>query len=239
MNPKERIPTEPILPSDVRYALQYREAKLGKSEISDLARNGFPEDAFYFIMKSHSDNPELQMQILSEFYAMVRGDGDQDPDTLKSFLEKQLETFVEGRLVKGAKVAQHSRQGLELWRNLYKKKAIESANRINPTFIAGHSTFFGLAPFVREHDQAEKELHILMPEHFANEDYDSCGYVLRDGSVLYLPKDFIRPEDAIIIDDVKNTGKVEKNIRDFWLQSESAPEPSFEYLDNVGGHHMV
>lgn len=50
------VPQERILPSDVRYALQYREAALGPSEVLDLVRNGFEREAAYMALKALKDD---------------------------------------------------------------------------------------------------------------------------------------------------------------------------------------
>jgi hypothetical protein len=223
---------EALLPSDVRYALRYREAQLGKSELLDLVRNGLADEALYLLLKIQNDDPLAQAEIMAVVSQSVIENRSPEVEVLRPFLESYINQLDGEKTVNAMKLAQHSRQGFELWRGLYRNKAKMAALRDNPTYILGNSMFFGLTSFIYEHERVAKDLNILMPNQIKDEQNKNCGYVMLEGSVLVVPKGFQRENNAVIIDDVHNTGETEKLVRDFWLKQNSAPEPAFEYVSH-------
>jgi hypothetical protein len=229
-----QTPTEKVLPSDVRYAMQYKEAKLGRSEILDLANNGFSQEGLYLLLKAAVATPTLQREFIEALVAEVSTatlDTDSE-QALRVFVAEQVSKLPEEAVVDAMKLAQYSRQGFELWHKKFADAARESASRFNPTYIVGHSMFTGLAAFMSEHTQAQKPLHILLPSWIEDTTEQSCGYVIVDGEVLLLYKDFTREADAIIIDDVKNTGETEQTLTAFWSEQAAGEVPAFQYISS-------
>src|SRR5690349_18423321 len=64
-------PDMKILPSDVRYALQYGQALLGKNEIEALVLNNFPTEAMYLTLKGLKESPEEQKSLLEKYVSSV------------------------------------------------------------------------------------------------------------------------------------------------------------------------
>lgn len=229
-NTSEPQPVERILPSDVRYALQYKGAQFGTEEIKALAMNGYEREASYVALKALQRNPEAQQATLQNIVSLVRTSSERQAALreviLKAVSEKDLFD------VNGAKIAQLSRQGIETWHAKYEKLAQDLAQRSEPVFLVGYATLIGLEDFVREFQKVGKDFYVLRPESFNSEEEMSCGYLVSStGGVQSLPRDFSRPVDAVIVDDVKNTGAAEKAVADFWGANPTHASPTFVYLD--------
>lgn len=231
----EAVPSRPtILPSDVRYALRYREARLGVSEILDLAHNGFEEEAAYVFLKAAARDTQLQHALLGELVAAIGAHPAAPHEAVRGRILAHAPQLPPDTQVDAMKLAQYSRQGFEQWRTLFAAKAQEAAARPAPTYLIGHSMFSALIPFVQAHAHARKPLSILMPDMLADAAQPACGYRIQDGTVVLLPKDFAREAGAAIIDDVRNTGATAEAITRFWHASPAAPAPTFEYVSVTG-----
>ncbi len=231
----EKAVASAILPSDVRYALQYREANLGKSEILDLALNRFEDESLYAFLKALSGLSDVQKNALTKIVAEIKDmDEEQGKDAIRDFVQTNMPSVPESAKVGMMKLGQYSRQGFEEWRRRYAEEAQKAALRAEPTVIVGHSMFMGLRSFVRAHQLAHKPLYILMPHMIDDTDSTTCGYIITNGVVEFLPKDFARPENAIIIDDVKNKGETEREVQAFWQTSPVSGVPTFSFLSVTG-----
>ena len=181
-----------ILPFDVRYALEYRGAKLGVEEIRALTNDAFLEVGGYLVAKALRDDPDTHHAFLSRYMAALRVGRQESLDAV----EKALGDMSSTTQVEGAKVAQLNRQGLPMWREEYRRvvKDLHDQNR-HPALLA-HSTFIGLPEFLatQHFDKDGKGFDVLVPEWFEQE---RVGYSVRpsdEGRVdlRFLQSDFER-----------------------------------------------
>ena len=229
----ERGQVERVLPSDVRYALQYREARLRASEISDLAKNGFENEALYLSLKVAVVDPELQlslMQNLFEDLAHVKSsEKAATQKILQSFVLRELNRLPREFTVHAGKLAQLSRQGFNFWHKIYRECAKKNAMSPAQTYLVGHAPFIGLVPFIQEYARTGKELRIFIPDFIQNPESPICGYrIVTD--VEFLSKEFNRTKDAVVIDDTRHTGNSNRKIEAFWSCGGVYPSPQFEFL---------
>jgi hypothetical protein len=224
--------TSRMLPFDVRYAMQYREAKLGPSEILDLANNRLEHEGLYVLLKAASTSLDKQAALLNALVQTVINTEENNSidEVLQTFIKQHISELPTDAAADSMKLAQYSRQGFELWRSKFLEAARLAAGRKNPTYLVGHSMFMGLTEFITEHAKVKKPLHVLMPHLIEDSDNSFCGYVIIDNDTLLLGKDFIRENGAIIIDDVRNTGETEETVRMFWNQQATDTDPEFEYV---------
>lgn len=228
-------PSERLLPSDVRYALKYREANLNPSEVLDLARNGFEREGLYLALKGLKDDPDAQLEALGRIAARASDtDRPVSLEDIGSEIERIAPALPKDVAVAGMKLAQLSRQGFEFWHERYRDSAERYAADPDATFIVGHSMFVGLADFVAAHAKAGKRLHVLMPDFIEEPGSTHAGYRIEGGTASFLEKDFERGAHAIVIDDVLNTGKTTAFLKDFWTEGGKHEAPRFEYLA-IGG----
>lgn len=225
------MPQERILPSDVRYALQYREAALGPSEVLDLVRNGFEREATYMALKALKDNPEAQRTAIEH---IASASLHSESTNLRSSLKEQVELLVPmlppETKVAGMKLAQLSRQGFSHWEKIYQDASERYAKNQEATYLVGHSMFVGLGEFVRSHAEHEKPLHVLMPDFIKEPSLAMAGYRIEGDSVSFLQKDFERDAQAIVLDDMLTTGETTRLLGEFWESEGVYALPKFEYL---------
>lgn len=234
---ENREPAERVLPSDIRFALQYREARLTNENILDLNRNGFENEALYLLMKATESDPKQQLQFMSDLVGeLTQKEGREGvvsaslKDQVKNFLNHAITQLPQDTIVLGGKLAQLSRQGFEHWENLYVQAAERHARSTASTFLVGHATFIGLASFIDSHTKAGKPLQILIPPFINDPSSDICGYRIQDQSVQTLKKDFPRDLPAVVIDDTRKTGNSSKNIERFWTARGAYQPPHLEFL---------
>lgn len=116
-------PHERILPSDVRYALQYKEGELTVFEVLDLVENGFEQEALYLILKSSASTPELQRRFIEQIVTLVlTSENTVINESLRSNLRSMLTQLSPDSTVDAHKVGVLSRQGFDAWHDLYTKK---------------------------------------------------------------------------------------------------------------------
>ncbi len=113
-----------MLPFDVRYALQHREAKLGKSELIALAENRLEHESLYLLLKSVSRNPSLQRILLEQTVAFFHEHPalETSPNVFTDFLRETISKLPESTEVPSEKLAQLSRQGFDTWHEWYKER---------------------------------------------------------------------------------------------------------------------
>jgi hypothetical protein len=227
--------TNRMLPFDVRYAMQYKEAKLGPSEILDLANNRLEHEGLYLLLKAVSTSLDKQVELLDALVQTVKDveENTSVDEVLQAFVKQHVPDLPTDATADSMKLAQYSRQGFELWRSKFAETARLAAERDNPTYLVGHSMFMGLAEYVIEHAKVNKPLHILMPHLVEDADNSFCGYAIIDNDTLLLAKDFVRESNAIITDDVRNTGETEQTVRTFWNQGATDTGLEFEYVSTI------
>ncbi len=208
--------SQKILPWDVRYALQYRKAQLGVSEVLDLAINGFEPEAAYLAIKMAAYDRLLQLEIIRQFVESVRDlDEVATRPAIRRFVELVMARIPRDRTVAGGKLAQISRQGFETWQEKFRVCSEASSQETADVYLLGHAIFMGLAFFVQAFHRAGKKLRTLIPDMALKSESYICGYELLP-EVTFLPAGFVRGTNAVIIDDMQHTGESAREMRMFW-----------------------
>jgi len=224
-------PTELLLPSDVRYALKYREAKMGLSELSDLNENGFERETLYLLLKCLANQPENQLNLLRQAVDVLIETQTEDLKSLQNFIRSTLKETATDVVVAGQKLSLLSRQGFSVWHELYRERSkIYAHDTENNVFMLGHSTLVGLGPFVKNFHQTGKTLQILIPNFMVDEELEICGYQIVAGEVLFLPKNFDRKRNSVVLDDVRNTGATIGEMTSFWTREGKFLPPRIDII---------
>lgn len=230
-NKNEKV--EKILPSDVRYALQYKEGMLNKEEIETLIMSNFESEGFYLIAKGIQENPEIQKSLVENYAKLILNGEPNSNLLLKEFLSKEISNIKDTE-VNGVKLAQVSRQGFELWQKKYEEIARELSDNKKDVFILAHSTFIGLSHFIKEFSQKNKTINILVPLWF-EKDQQYIGYSInfdqKEVNTTWLNKSF-KKESSIIFDDTIKTGGTISKINGY-LSESLGNSPEIRSLDKV------
>lgn len=230
-NKNEKI--EKILPSDVRYALQYKEGMLNKEEIETLVMSNFESEGFYLIAKGIQEKPEIQKSLVENYAKIILNDKTNSKMPLKEFLSKEINNITETE-VNGVKLAQVSRQGFELWQKKYEEIARELSNNKKDIFVLAHSTFVGLSHFIKEFSKNNKTVNILIPLWF-EKDQQHIGYSInfnqKEVTTTWLDKSF-KKESSIIFDDTIKTGGTISKINSH-ISENLGDSPEIISLDKV------
>ncbi|MBP9816827.1 MAG: hypothetical protein KBD05_02260 [Candidatus Pacebacteria bacterium] len=254
-NPKPKPHKEVGLPPSVMMDLHANPgAVLHKENVQRLVRDGSNEPthlanaAIYLLMKEAAEDSDGQRELIEGAVAALKevpaGEDEKARQALRTYAEGVIKNLPEDWTVGARNLNRLNRAGFDYWDDRYANKARELATDGRPVFLVGNSAFLGLTSFVRSFREAGKDLHILMPSYMSEGEEargagsfgnHPCGYVISpDGQVRGLPPNFERPANAVIVDDVRNTGKTEDRIKEFWMRT-SNDEPIFEPLDNSGG----
>lgn len=223
-----------ILPESVRYALLHKNAKFGFDEINILAKSGFESQAAYLLIKAVADDPAAQRRILSQYVKLILDNNDERISVAIQFLIDENQDLLQvSQTVDAMKIAQLSRQGFDFWNKLYSASSAFLSNNVEKeTFLIGHSTLVGLPSFVRDFEKNAQKLHILIPN-LLNESNTMCGYSISDGNVDFIESNFVRPE-AILVDDVLNTGESVNEVKQFWNSGAGSPDPTLFLIGENG-----
>lgn len=219
---KEKPQYIKILPSDVRYALQYKEALLNKDEIEQLNENHFETEAFYMTIKGLQENPEVQKELLEKYIKNEITNKDSEKESknaLQNLLKEYIKELGESS-VKGGKLAQLSRQGFEFWQERFENKAKELSKDKRNVFLVANAMMLGLSHFVKEFKKENKPLNIIIPD-WLKQGAHTIGYSvnLEDKENLV---DFLKRSDdknealAVLVDDATNSGSVFNKIKKYW-----------------------
>lgn len=209
--------TERILPWDVRYALQHRDARLVGDDIETLASNGFGRLAFYMAMKAMADHPEEQIkmaQVLENKGFDLDEVGADDVSIASEHLRRHKKT------VNGMKLGQIFRHGPSQWQRRYDNAAERNAEAIGNSSIVlvAHSTLVGIDSFA---SRLEDGASLLVVRHDSVvSECDDGGFKLTQTNgmlgVSSLDSPFERPSSAVLLDDTENSGKTIRDMIDFW-----------------------
>ncbi|OGI66320.1 hypothetical protein A3A95_01685 [Candidatus Nomurabacteria bacterium RIFCSPLOWO2_01_FULL_39_18] len=223
-----------ILPSDIRYALQYKKSLLNRIDIETLVRNNFENEALYLTFKSLTENPEQHRTLLEKCISCVLESGN-DTKTQKNTLQKLILEALGNRndiQVKGGKLAQLSRQGFDLWQDKFKLVASQLSDDDRNVFLVTNPMLIGLSSFVQAFSEKNKTLNIVVPAWLEKE---NMGYVVTFAggkmNVEWLRKPFDK-RDLVIIDDTRNTGDTLERIRDYFVKNGSQ-EPEMLDMDKM------
>jgi len=217
--PLQEEAKEKILPHDVRYALQYKEAVLNAEDIEALINNNFENEALYLVFKGLSENPEKHRALLQVFVEAVLKNHSENSSGLVRKIANNGLAGEKGFSVQASKLAQWSRQGFEFWQEKFKEAAAQLALNKQEIFLTAHSTFSGLSYFLKFFNEKSKTLNIIVPGWLQN---DNIGYKIKfkDGVAVlsWLSKPF-EIKEAVIVDDIENTGQTLKEIKDLLAQN--------------------
>jgi hypothetical protein len=227
-----------ILPSDVRYALKYKEAILTKSEIEDLNMNHFENEALYLTVKGLQDKPEEQRILLEKYILHTlnkTGTKDIDKKVLQSIISDSLKGN-DSITVQGEKIAQISRQGFDFWQEKFKNKARELSEDKRNVFLVANAMILGLSPFVEEFSKKGKTLHIIIPK-WIDEGAHTIGYAVKfegkEPKVEFLLKNTDKDQAlAVLVDDATNSGTVFEKIKNYWKKN-GLQEPDTVAMANL------
>lgn len=227
-----------LYPESVRYALQYKEAQLGKPEMTELL-DRFLFEVVYLVIKVYADNPEQQRGFLQELTCLYV-DPMWNKSQLRELLRKHIDTMPEGTSVTGTKLAQLNRYGSDHWQTTFKNLAeriFESDYDELPCIIA-HTPLLAFHHFVKIYNTPKSlgKILILVPAWMEDESNEMMGYEITltgDPIVNYQEKDeclFGQWEcykhecplhhrycrSVVFIDDTINTGSTAGKLQSFW-----------------------
>lgn len=250
---KEPVERDPTLPRSVLYSIvNSKDTSIGKEEMLRLVRDGmntptaFANGALFVAFKAGAQDPDSQRSLLK---AVVKELTDVSPEMheearrrVRGIAERSLRRLPEDERVSVAKLKRMNLGGFRAWDARYARAAERLAHDPREVLIVANSMITGLSSFVRSFRDAGKPLHILMPTHIAPDERSAervdttnypAGYsISRHGSVWSFGKYFTRPPQAVVVDDIRRTGKTEERIADFW-QLQGDTRPDFEPLEKI------
>ena len=208
--------------------------------MTQLARSGFATEAMYLAVKAAGDDPKLQQELLQQlvFYVNTTDafDGSFNNEATQRYMDVALEMLPTGFAVKAGKLPQLSWQGGFSWRHQkYAESARKNAEAGDLPFLAAHAALIGLPSFIREYERVSAPFYILNDHFIENQTMAMCGYEVSNGRVSFLPKDFERQRNSVVICDTVRTGTTLKVIEDFWTQDGRYPSPRTEALVTNSG----
>lgn len=218
--------SEPILPFDIRYALEFKGAQLGPTEIRTLVRSNLTDITTYCLLKATENNVPLQHSFLQRFVDIVRD----EPEGMFHLTQLQRQTVEELgenlKPIQGAKVAQIIRQGSNLWEKKFREvaEAVKKDSDTIGVYIA-YSAAMGLRQAV---ELLEGKILLMIPGWINEPVNPNCGYQIDLGNppgsrVQILPRNFQRPDKFKIIDDTIRNGISGQLMWDFWTGNQGKP----------------
>lgn len=230
LRPVEKSPQK-FLPSDVRYALKYRNGNLNKEEILSLFEN-FKNETIYLALKGLRHNPEVQKSLIENYISHILSGGNENE--LKLLIEKSLANMEE-EFVPGDKLGQISRQGFDLWKEKFNKLATELSMDERRVFLVAHATLMGLDKFVIHFNEKNKTLNILIPS-WIEEELKQVGYSIKfennKFTVNLLDREFEKDSRSVLVDETERTGKMFEKIKRYWTE-DGSPEPETMVIVNL------
>jgi len=216
-----------ILPSDVRFAMQYRGAKLSAGHVEQLHTAGFPRAAYYLAMKAASEQHEAQIEMLRRL-AASGFDYDQlgVEDIRVGTAAMDRVPGAEPGTVGGEKLGQFSRHGptgdVESFDEVL---GFELADRPDAAlFIVANYPFIALDVMARHSLEKGNPLGIINPDHLAPSEYP-LGFVMDNNStgieISPFGTDFRLPPGSVIFDDVVREGRTKEQVMS-WAGDETS-----------------
>jgi len=182
-----------IIPFDVRYALQYRQAEMGVDEVLSLRAN-FEPLCLYGVSKLLHAEAKLQ-RLPSLLQAHLMGDTD-------GFIEASAEALFDvASTIAMPKIAEHSRR-LYATDLVYQAAAIR--HRGVPVYLMAHSTLVGIRVF---HAARETGYHLLY-EPNQNSGWQMITIETSQSNVGE-PASAEVALGEVVLDDIRNTGATE------------------------------
>lgn len=227
-----------LLPSIVRKELgSSTDGHISRDALGELVRNeAFLDQSIYLMMKILDTDPERQLQLLRSIASIEERNPD-EIEPMHRILKEEFDALPEDASVQATKLAQVSRQGFNTWSDAYSDVAYQWDERYEdePTpFLVGYATFGGLRKFLDAFRHDSRDLHLLIPNWIQNKDQEYCGYKVHTDAdsveVIPLPKDFDRPDNALILDDTIATGKGMRQLEVFWTDKAGATAPQADSI---------
>lgn len=219
---------EPILPPEIRYALSYKQARLGPVELLSLINAGcFIDPATYCLAKALDKHPDQQRQFIEGIVDIVT-ENPFDTHSLKS-LQRYYILGPNFTPINSAKLAQISRQGPKLWQEKFTRvaKEVTGDSETVPVYIA-YGGIMGLRQGIEVYKAWERRILILIPNWVNNTNHHDVGYQITTAPekrkrVTFLPREFERPLHFLFIDDVWHNGIQAQAMWDFWFNGAGTP----------------
>ncbi|NDJ59632.1 MAG: hypothetical protein GYB67_00825 [Chloroflexi bacterium] len=226
-----------LLPEDVRYALSYRGARLGKSELFSLV-HGYPHEVVYLLVKALAGTGEPQRQYLEAVTQLFSTP--YQVDDLRALLQAYITALPDDVSITGTKLAQVSRAGSSRWQGQFRtliENCYANDNHALPCIIA-YTPMIAYQHFVDVYKQNPKvKLSLLVPEWMLDEENEQMGYEITLGdspsvqvqtksNCIYGQWTCMKTacamqhrycKTAIFIDDTIHTGKTANKLRSFWM----------------------
>lgn len=239
-----------VLPSDVRYALAHRGARLNQEELGMLVRDGarerteFANVALYLLLKALSDDPESEERVIQTLVRRLAEEKPESEDMVRNIVRAIVEEELTASRaekpleVDARNIAGISRRGFSETDARLEQTATRYAKDTRRVVIVGHAMFVGLGSFVNEFRKANRPLHVIIPKFLPEEGSEGgsassrnfpSGFVIEpNGLVRELRTEDLRPEHGlVVVDDVKRKGDTERKIGDY-LKGLDAPAFDFE-----------
>lgn len=226
-----------LYPEEIRYALGYKGAKMGKFEMRVLL-DRYPYEALYLVTKALADNREAlraYLEVLTRLF-VVSNNGQ---DELRDILSETIGTLPDGTAVSGAKLAQLNRSGSGFWQQAFRNMA-QQIHDEDPTALPcliAYTTMLGYRHFVdiyKTHRHAH--ITILVPEWMLDTDETMMGFEIvlnPEPSVIIQQKNMCLfgtwacagvecrfghrfCGNSVFVDDTIHTGATAGKIRSFW-----------------------
>lgn len=226
-----------LYPEEVRYALSYKGAKMGKSEIQALVAR-FPTEALYLVTKAYADDRETLQAYLEELTRLFVYP-DFSGDDLRAILQRYLDLLPSETVVSGAKLSQLSRSGTATWqqafRNIAQKCYTLDASAL-PCLIAW-TTMIGYRHFVEIYSQRKHgRITLLVPGWLLDPNEQIMGYevilepaptvILQQKNMCLFGNWACKQAECLFqhrycgntffIDDTIHTGATARKIESFW-----------------------
>ena len=252
-DPDKESDLETTLPRSVLYEiLNSGDGTIGKAEMLRLVRDGtnqptaFANGALALAFKAGAHDPSFQRHLIKDVVQGLQdvsfGEEEKARHVVRGIAEGYIDRLPPDERAGAGKLKRMNLGGFHTWDERYKSAAANLAADSRQVFIVANSMITGLSTFVRSFRESKKSLHILMPAHMLHgadmdiiECFDTTNYppgyeVLPSGVITLLDKDFTRPHGAVVVDDIRRTGRTEERIRDFWI-IHGDPSPDFEPLE--------
>lgn len=225
-----------LYPEAVRYALSYKQAKMGKTEITSLI-DRFTYEAHYLVIKAIPDaeGKRTYLEDITRIFAA----SDYHVESLKFYLYDKVESLPDDVAVNGTKLAQLNRSGSDNWQDAFHKLAENCFDEDQTTLpiLIAHTVLLGYHHFVQLYKQLNKgQLIIIMPDWLMDPDNEMMGFDVRLGnetSVTMQTQDECLVatwtcqgincplsqrfcNNTYFIDDTINSGATAGKLKSFW-----------------------
>jgi hypothetical protein len=245
------------LPRSVMESILLNEKQeIGVTEIRRLIRDGegqggerpdLANAAFFCIMKVGASDPEFQKIMIRELVSRLAhisvADDRRTREIVRDLCEESLPRIAPGQTIGAAKLKRMNLRGFLNTDDFLKDEAMRLAKDPRDVFIVANSMLVGLSGFVRVFRDVNKSFFILLPSNFPKNgesletgqkaNFPPGFKISPDGEVTVLERNFTRPSNVVIVDDIRDKGETEERILRYWTAS-GAQAPTFEPIEKIG-----